>query len=394
MVLAIALAGGLAGAVFLYRGLVPEDPNRLWQLAQADLQAGRIAQARSRLLRLETLRPRTTLDWLLRAQLASAQGRDEEALDALGHVASDHPLAAEAALLAGRIERTRRRLSRAEAAFRVALARDPRLIAAHKELIYIFGIQLRRREIDEEFKALSRLTSLTHHDLFTWGLTHFTDWEPGVAKDLEEFIQADPDDRYSRLALAALLFDRPEMESRVEKILDSLPRSDPDAQALRVEVKLSHGQLDEAISLLDGASEHHPHLARLRGRIAMMKGDRQAAIRHFQSALSGEPHDRVCLSELGKALVLLGDKKGAEDYLARAKRLDNVYNLINRVSKPNQENRSTDLAELGRACEAAGLSDEARGWYSLAIVRNPLDSDAQRGLHRLRTVAVPVGTSR
>jgi len=376
------------------RVLLTPDPNRVWQAAEADLKAGRIAQARARLVRLETLRSRTALDWMLRAQLAIADQRDQEALDALGHVASDHPLAAEASLMAGRIERERHRLRRAEAAFRQALAIDPRLIAAHKELIYIFGIQLRRREIDEEFKALSRLTPLTHHDLFTWGLTHFTDWEPGIANDLDEFIQADPEDRFSRLALAALLFDRPEMASRVEKVLDPLPGSDPDAQALRVEFKLSHGQVDEAVSLLEGAPDHHPHLALLLGRVAMMKGDRQAAIRHFKEALSGEPHDRVCLSELGKALVLSGDKKAAEGYLARAKRLDDVYNLINRVRKPNQENRSTDLAQLGRACEAAGLLDEARGWYSLAITRDPLDSNAQRGLHRLRNVAAHFESSR
>jgi tetratricopeptide (TPR) repeat protein len=381
LAIVLPLVGGITA---LYRGVFSSDPDRVWAAAQADLSAGRIAQARSRLARLGTLRTRTALDWMLGAQLAIALGHDQEALDALGHVAADHPMAAEASLMAGRIERQRHHLRSAEAAFREAILRDPRLIAAHKELIYIFGIQLRRREIDAEFKALAGLTPLTHHDLFTWGLTHFTDWEPGIAKDLEEFIEADPEDRFSRLALAALLFDQPEKESKVEKVLDPLPRSDPDAQALRVELKLSHGQVDEAVALLDGAPVHHPHLARLLGRVAMMKGDRDAAIRHFREALSGEPHDRVCLSELGKALLLKGDKQAAEIYLARAKRLDDVYNLINRVRKPNQESRLADLTDLGRACAAAGLLDEARGWYSLAITRDPSDPEAQGGLHRLR----------
>jgi hypothetical protein len=60
-----------------------------------------------------------------------------------------------------------------------------------------------------------------------------------------------------------------------------------------------------------------------------------------------------------------------------------VYNLINRVSRPNHENQAPDLTELGRACEAAGLSDEARGWYMLAINRRPTDSEAQQALRRL-----------
>ncbi len=70
--------------------------------------------------------------------------------------------------------------------------------------------------------------------------------------------------------------------------------------------------------------------------------------------------------------------------MTRAKQLDDVYNLINRVSKTEHENKPTDLNRLGRACEAAGLIDEAHGWYMLAIGHNPLDSEAQQALHRLR----------
>ena len=78
----------------------------------------------------------------------------------LENVPADHSMAAQAALLAGRIERRLNRLRRAETSFRTALAPDPGLIEAHKELIYIYGIQLRKREIDAEFKALARLTQL------------------------------------------------------------------------------------------------------------------------------------------------------------------------------------------------------------------------------------------
>jgi tetratricopeptide (TPR) repeat protein len=95
----------------------------------------------------------------------------------------------------------------------------------------------------------------------------------------------------------------------------------------------------------------------------------------------------VSLSELGKALLLTGDKSVAEGYLARARRLDDVYNLINRVRRPGLENQATDLTQLGRTCEAAGLVDEARGWYLLAIGRDPLNTEAQQALRRLREAA-------
>ena len=70
--------------------------------------------------------------------------------------------------------------------------------------------------------------------------------------------------------------------------------------------------------------------------------------------------------------------------MTRARQLDEVYNLINRIKRPGSENQPPDLTRLGRACEAAGLLDEARGWYMLAIGRDPLDTEAQQALHRLR----------
>ena len=293
-------------------------------------------------------------------------------------------MSAQARFMAGLIERARNRLRPAEAAFHEAIELDPGLVRAHRSLVYIFGVQARRREVDAEFKALSaRLTPLTHHDLFTWGLMHFDDWGPEVAHDLEIFIKADPGDRYSRLALANLFVDIPDLESQFELAIAPLAAADAEATALRIRLKLNRGRIDEATALLDQAPAGHPKLARLRGQVAIMRGDHKAAIRHFQEALSDEPYDRVSLTELGKALLLTGEKTAAEGYLTRARRLDDVYNLINLVRDPGHENQGRDLARLGRACEAAGLNDEARGWYLLAIGHDPLDSESQQALRRL-----------
>jgi tetratricopeptide (TPR) repeat protein len=386
--LAIGVLAALAATV-PWRASAPADPERIWREAEANLQAGRWNETQAGIARLEALRPPTTNDWLLRAQLASALDRDLEALEALRHVPEDHTLAPQAAYMAGRIEHRRNRMRFAETAYRKALALDANLVKARRELVYIFGMQLRRAEIDSEFKVLSRLTHLDHHDLFTWGLTHFTVWGPDIAGDLEAFIAADPLDRHSRLALAMLLFDEPAFEHRVEQILEPLPASDPEATALRIEMRLNHARFDEALALLRDAPEDHPRLARLHGRAALLRGDVDAAIRHFRQALSREPYDRVSLAELGKALLLKGEKTAAAECLTRVKRLDDVYNLVNRVSKPDKESQAPDLGRLARACEAAGLLDEARGWFALAIARDPLDAEAQKALHRLRDAVSP-----
>lgn len=362
----------------------PSDPDAIWQVAENQINQGRAADARRGLDRILSLRSPTPADWMLQGQIEVAEDHREAALASLGKVPDDHPLAPQAAYMIGRIERERNRLRYAEQAYNRAVRLKPDLIPAHRETLYILGMQSRRKEVDARFRALSRLTELNHHDLFTWGLTHFTVWGPDSAGDLEGFIAADPDDRNSRLALAAMLIDQPGEQERVEKALAPLPDSDPDALSLRAELKLNHNQIDEAVAMLEKATAPSRRMASLKGRIALLKGNADQAIRDFQSALNDEPYDRVTIADLAKALVLKGDRAAADRYFARGRKLDAVYNLLNKISRPNQENQALDLKNLGRACEEAGLLDEAKGWFTLAISRDPLDSEAQRALHRLR----------
>ena len=74
----------------------------------------------------------------------------------------------------------------------------------------------------------------------------------------------------------------------------------------------------------------------------------------------------------------------ADAYLNRVRPLNRLYNLIMRIRTPKRANQVSDLSELGKACEEAGLNEEAKGWYALAVAANPLDREAQQGLHRLR----------
>src|SRR5207249_2379200 len=115
------------------------DPQLLWDEAQAALHSGKLAAAEAKLAGIRRLRAPTSSDWMLTAQVAVANGRPDEALAVLGHIPEHDPLAGQAFLLAGRIQRQRNRMPAAEAAFRKALACDARLIEAHKELIYLLG---------------------------------------------------------------------------------------------------------------------------------------------------------------------------------------------------------------------------------------------------------------
>jgi tetratricopeptide (TPR) repeat protein len=378
---AVVIAGSL---VTLWLTARPrQDPVRIWADAERAFLAGRWDRARESLKLLEKLRAKTSLDWMLEAQLATAEGRLDAAIAAVDHIPDEQPIAAQAHLLAGRIERQRRRIRKAEAEFRRALAIKPSLIDAHKELIYILGIQSRRSEVDAEFHALGRLTSLSHHDLFTWSLTHFSHWNPEIVQDLEGFIKADPDDRYSRLALVELRLGQPDVETTIARLLEPLPDSDPDALALRISLALNLGRFEEAERLLVRAPSDHPRISRIRGELSLRRGDIDAAIQCFRQALSAEPYDRVSPMQLAQALRLKGDVATAEAYADRVRKLNRLYSLIIRVRSPSRENQLADLAELGKACEDVGLDDEAIGWYGRAIAVNPVDVPAQQGLHRL-----------
>ncbi len=229
---------------------MPADPELVWSEAETHLQAGRFGLASAGLRRLETLRQPTAKDWVLRAQIANALGHDDAALEALKFVDDSDQLASQVHYMAGRIERKHNRVRLAEAQYRRAVELDPQNAAAHRELIYIYGTQLRRRELDSEFKALGKLTALTHHDMFTWGLTHFTTWGPDNTEDLQAFVDADPLDRESRLSLASLLMSQVGMAERIEKVLVPLAPDDPDAAALRIELKLNAGDIEGATALL------------------------------------------------------------------------------------------------------------------------------------------------
>jgi tetratricopeptide (TPR) repeat protein len=383
----LAVGGSLAAAIWFAFAATPRnDADRLWTRAEQKFLSGDWRGARESLQHLEKLRARTDLDWVLGSQLDLAEGRFANALEGLAHISDDHPIAPQAHLLAGRVHRQLHCVRKAEGEFRQALRLKPGLIDAHKELIYILGIQSRRREIDAEFHVLARLTPLSHHDLFTWALTHFTHWNPDIVADLDSFIKADPDDRYSRLAVVELILERPEVESYIERILEPLPNSDLDALALRITLAFNLGRFDEAERLLAQAGDKsHPRIARIRGEIALRRRDLDRAIQYFREARSGEPYDRVSPMQLAQAYRLKGDQAAADEILDRVRPLNRVYNLVIRVKSPKGENQITDLAELGNACEEAGLTVEAEGWYRLAISRNPLDPTAQKSLYRLKS---------
>jgi len=360
-----------------------EDPEALWRAGEANLRADQIDLAEAAAKRLRQLREPTPLDYMLRAQVDIAQDRPEEAVAALMRIPDDHPMAAQARLMAGQVE-LRRHLGRfAEQYFRKAIQLDPGLVQAHRELIYILGHQLRRPELNAEFLALSRLTELTYDNVFHWCLMRTALWEPSSALvELSQFVQADPEDRWSRLAIAEN-YRRQGLTDDAEAILAPLPDSDLDALAIRVMLAIDRHQDDKAEQLLASGPASDPRLAKLRGRLALARRDAKSAVRCFQIAYAHAPEDRDSLLGLLNALTMSGDDKSAAPLRETAKNCELVNSLVQRAALPGARDNPKLLRDLGAACAAAGRDPEARAWYRLAIARDPLDVESQQALFQI-----------
>jgi tetratricopeptide (TPR) repeat protein len=384
-----ALIGVAVLALIAVLGFVlrSKDPEQLGRVIEEALHEGRINDAVTAVDLLMKSRAPLPRDWMLRGRVSVAQAHADEALDALKRVPDDDPLAAQAWLLTGQVELRRNRAKDAEQALLKALKLDSKLTQAHRELIFIYGMQLRRDEVNEQFTALSELTELTYDNVFHWCLLRNCLWEPGeVAETLSEFLAADPSDRHSRLALADN-YRRLGLFDEADQALAALSEDDSDARVGRILLALDRRQEEFAEELLAKGPADDPELARIRGRIALARRDGPEAVRYFQIAYSHDPGDRDTLFGLINAYELCGEDAAAVPLRKAARNLENFNTLVQRVATPVGRKDPGLLKEMGEACSALGFIPEARAWYKIAIARDPLDTVSQQALFRLNAKA-------
>jgi tetratricopeptide (TPR) repeat protein len=382
LIAAAVLAPAALAAWWLLVERGPADPDALWRQADADAEIGRYDRVEAALVRLGRLRSPTPEDWYLRAKLAMAQERTEDALADLARIPDAAPKGALARLRTGQIELRRDRWRHAEAALRTATQLDPELVQAHRELIFLYSMQSRRAELGAEFRSLSALTALGFDDVFRWCLTRNTQWEPReIIAVMSRCVRADPADRWSRLALADALRRVGRIDD-AESALEPLPESDSAARIRRAEIALDRGDDRAVEALLAGGPADDPGLARLRGRTALARHDGPTALGHFRIAAAADADDRDTLFGLAAALVQTGHEAEAAPLLAAARARDHLASLIQRAAAPAGRDSLDLLRSLGAACEAVGHGPEARAWYTLALEKDPFDSESRKGLER------------
>jgi predicted Zn-dependent protease len=265
--------------------------------------------------------------------------------------------------------------------------------APRRDLIWLYCMQRRRRELDEQFAALSRLTPLDFHQMLLWGSSQAASWDPSEVRPiLEGFVKADPDDYLSRLTLAEALRRLRRIDD-VKAVLSPLPSSDPEVRAILARMAVERGDDGAVEWLTRDHPDQHPVLARMRASLALSQRDLPAACKLLRAATAADPHNRAVLFQLGDTLKRSGKVEEGQRYVSAARDHDALYYLIEQAEAGGGENAQL-LRAIADASLRLGLRAEARAWYLLALQLDPADQETQKAVYRLEhEPACPVAES-
>lgn len=384
---ALAAGGVLAAGLTAYGfwNLASAHSTPTTDLVRQAVAAGRWERAEALLNRLAGERVPPAQIEVLRAELDVARGLPDQAVARLRAIAATETLAAHARTMAGQIEKKRARARPAEALFLEALRLDPSLTLPRQELIFIYGMQVRRTELNAQYRELARTSPLGYDDVFLWTTSLEGDiWiNDTIRPTLEGFLAADPEDRASRLALAQVLIRSNDLD-RAESTLAPLPSSDLDVQVIRARLALARRDPDEARRIIGDGADENAQLAVLRGRIAMQASDLEKAAAHFRRALVLDPANREAIHGMALVLSRTGQTEDARRFLDQEARWRGLTELLLKANTQDARHDKEALRQLAAHCEAVDERDEARAWYQLALALDPADSALQQSLYRLR----------
>jgi Flp pilus assembly protein TadD len=165
-----------------------------------------------------------------------------------------------------------------------------------------------------------------------------------------------------------------------ESALAPLPESDPIARASKVRIALDRGDVQAADTLLETGPTDDIDLALLRGRFALARGDGPEAVRQFQIAYNLAPTLREAVLGLGQALKNTGELAVAAPLTEEVRKHERLGSLVQKAAIEKNRDDPSLTRELAAACADLGRLHEARAWYNLAVTRDPLDTQAQEGL--------------
>jgi tetratricopeptide (TPR) repeat protein len=385
----VFMAGAMGVGVAIVWGLLPETEEAAVSVEslRGEVDAAMVAKDWDRAIaildRMADTGEVLPEDQVRRAGAELGRGHLDAVLQGVANIRPTGRDGARAKLLEGQVALRRHHLREAEELLVEALALDPELIQARRELVYVYGMREEREKLHEQFQAMARQIPMSWADMFLWCLTRASDWYPTEhVPYMKNVIAGDPADQAARLSLSNSLGKLGGFREARE-VIEDLPLSDPNVRVARARVALTSGDLEEADRLVAEGPEDHLRLDCLRGQIAISRRNGPEAVRWFRQAIAIEPNDREAVAGMGRAYMLTGDMEAARPYLELSRKFDELSTLVSRAGDNNAPGDLVLALQLARACEAVGRTDEARGWTKLVIAGDPVNSEAQQMLYRL-----------
>ncbi|HLJ11520.1 MAG TPA: tetratricopeptide repeat protein, partial [Planctomycetaceae bacterium] len=391
--LIVFLAGSAASGWYWW--VRPSDAELL-QSAIRYTDRGQTGAAMARFDELLARNPSQSTALLYRGQLARDAG-DLAGAEKFWKRVPDQPAreGGTARFLEGTLFLEADRPRQAEAAFLKAIELHPDYVKPHERLLKLYVAQLRAPDIKRELDAVRRFRTWTLDELlqFAYLTGKVTDTVQSIPR-VEKFIENDPDDVHSLLALGRYYtwdsrFD--DAISVLRRALSCAPR-DPAVRAYLAEALLDQSELAEARKVLGGdtADRDAPQCVwRSHGLYWLAVGETKKAIACLTRAAAMDPNDAPAVYKLALTLKQAGDAAAAEMHFRRATLLQQLHQTLQQLhssafqlKEGDDGSREVAVAkaiEAGKLLTSLHRHAEAAGFFEQALVWNP-DSDAARDL--------------
>lgn len=319
-----------------------------------------------------------TRDSLFRGALQVAQRQTEPALDELHFAAKNEETRAAAYELAGEALYVQQNFRAAEASFRRALALDPDLSAAHRQLAAAYYDVGLMGEALSHLQRLAELEPLDPRPHQVMGVIHMDFGNSSAAvEDFEESLRRGP----SQVDRQEMLLELAQCQRQLHRYDDArrtLETSDesPEALALLADVWYRQGEREQARrcaqAALDRAADQRLALLVL-GRIAFDERRFDEAVTSLHQAAKTAPKDADIRYSLATALRECGR---AEDAAAEMRAADELYQkgtlAQTMLQQTAAEPYNAELRyRLGELADELGAPDIAQTWFQATLLLAP-----------------------
>ncbi len=349
MLLFAGLLGWLAARSAWFESTPVEQQQELFKQAQAALQLGKFDLAVRTLDELLQLNPHYDEAWLDRAQLYRMSSNDAAALTALSHIkAVSGEITATARHLEGLIEIERSHASAAERHFRESIHLHPEFIPSYEQLIRLYAMQFRRHELLTILESLARVRplKLADHALTVTAGERLTPAAEAIPI-LQRFVEADPDDRASLMALGLYLNDDLQIDRAIatfRRLLSADPGHDGAKIAL-AQIHLDRQEYEFAADYLQQVTLDSQSPSRwwvTRGLWFVAAEDWPGAVTCFAEAADRDPFNRAAFNQLGLALHRTGHIDDANLALDRAVTLTRLREAFDSLGAMESRGQPTE----------------------------------------------------